>query len=144
MNLNTYLGQKGYTIPKNELTIEQQKQIRTDLTIKPFTHGGMGGDQKSFPAYRESANKFYVPHYYGVDNFGAPKQYKITEGEEINLEFAGKLRENQEIVVNTYVNHIHKVNYGGGLLELPCAYGKTVLSLNIISRLKKKNIYYCP
>jgi hypothetical protein len=86
MNLNTYLGQKGYTIPKNELTIEQQKQIRTDLTIKPFTHGGMGGDQKSFPAYRESSNKFYVPHYYGVDNFGAPKKYKITEGEEINLE----------------------------------------------------------
>jgi superfamily II DNA or RNA helicase len=28
--------------------------------------------------------------------------------------------------------------FGGGLLELPCAYGKTVLSLNIISRLKKK------
>jgi len=138
MNLNTYLGQKGYTIPKNELTIEQQKQIRTDLTIKPFTHGGMGGDQKSFPAYRESSNKFYVPHYYGVDNFGVPKQYKITEGDDINLEFAGKLRENQEIVVNTYVDHIHKVDYGGGLLELPCAYGKTVLSLNIISRLQKK------
>ena len=124
MNLNTYLGQKGYTIPKNDLTIEQQKQIRTDLTIKPFTHGSMGSDQKSFPSYRESSNKFYVPHYYGVDNFGAPKQYKISEGEEINLEFAGKLRENQEIVVNTYVNHVHKANYGGGLLELPCAYGK--------------------
>jgi superfamily II DNA or RNA helicase len=138
MNLNTYLGQKGYTIPKNELTIEQQKQIRNDLTIKPFTHGGMGGDQKSFPAYRESANKFYVPHYYGVDNFGVPKQYKITEGDEINLEFAGKLRENQEIVVNTYLDHVHKANYGGGLLELPCAYGKTVLSLNMIYRLRKK------
>ena len=24
--INTYLGQKGYTIPKNELTIEKQKQ----------------------------------------------------------------------------------------------------------------------
>ena len=36
MELNTYLGQKGYTIPKNELTIEKQKQIRNDLTIKPF------------------------------------------------------------------------------------------------------------
>lgn len=27
---NTYLGQKGYTIPKNELTVEQQKKIRND------------------------------------------------------------------------------------------------------------------
>jgi superfamily II DNA or RNA helicase len=29
---------------------------------------------------------------------------------------------------------------GAGLLELPCAFGKTVLSLNIISRLKKKTL----
>jgi superfamily II DNA or RNA helicase len=125
MELNTYLGQKGYTIPKNELTIEQQKQIRNNLTIKPFVMGSpMNNDQKTFPAYRESTNKFYVPHYYGVENYGPPKQYKISEGTDINLEFAGKLRENQEIVVNTYINHVNKVSFGGGLLELPCAYGK--------------------
>jgi len=139
MMLNTYLGQKGYTIAKNELTIEQQKQVRNDLTIKPYTHGGIGaGDQKTFPAYRESGAKFYVPHYYGVENFGAPKQYKVSEGVNIDLEFAGILRENQSLVVNTYIQHVNKVVYGGGLLELPCAYGKTVLSLNIISQLKKK------
>ena len=139
MELQTYLGQKGYTIPKNQLTIEQQKQIRNDLTIKPFSlQGSMGANEKTFPAYRESAAKFYVPHYYGVEKYGAPKEYKIAEGTDINLEFAGKLRENQEIVVNTYIKHVEKVGFGGGLLELPCAYGKTVLSLNIISRLKKK------
>jgi superfamily II DNA or RNA helicase len=139
MELNTYLGQKGYTIAKNELTIEQQKQIRNDLTIKPYVMGSpLNNDQKTFPAYRESANKFYVPHYYGVENYGNPKQYKITDGDDINLEFNGKLRENQEIVVNTYIEHVNKVGFGGGLLELPCAYGKTVLSLNIISRLNKK------
>jgi len=127
MELNTYLGQKGYTIPKNELTIEKQKRIRNDLTIKPFSlreSSPMNNDQKTFPAYRESSNKFYVPHYYGVENFGLPKQYKISEGNDIDLEFAGKLRENQEIVVNTYIDHVNKVGFGGGLLELPCAYGK--------------------
>ena len=139
-NNNTYLGQKGYTLLKNELTIEQQKQIRTDLTIKPFTMGSPlnNSDQKLFPAYRESSNKFYVPHYYGVEKFGAPKQYKIAEGQDINLEFNGVLRDNQVIVVNTYLQHVNKVGFGGGLLELPCAYGKTILSLNIISQLKKK------
>ena len=136
--MNTYLGQKGYTIPKNELSIGQQVKIRDDLTIRPFTMGAPLNDAKSFPAYRESPSKFYVPHYYGVEHFGTPKQYKTAEGVDINLEFNGKLRENQEIVVNTYVNHVKKVGFGGGLLELPCAYGKTVLSLNIISRLKKK------
>ena len=112
MELNTYLGQKGYTIPKNEITIEKQKQIREDLTIKPFTHGAPGQNtQVSFPAYRESSNKMYVPHYYGVEQFGPPKEYKISEGTNIDLEFAGKLRENQEIVVNTYVKHVEKVGF---------------------------------
>ena len=140
MELNTYLGQKGYTIAKNEISIEQQKQIKTELTIKPFVMGSPmnSSDVKTFPAYRESANKIYVPHYYGVEKFGPPKQYNIAECDDINLEFNGKLRENQEIVVNTYIEHVNKVGFGGGLLELPCAYGKTVLSLNIISRVNKK------
>jgi superfamily II DNA or RNA helicase len=136
--INTYLGQKGYTIPKNEISIEKQNQIKKDLMVRPYTPGapGNGGDT-IFPAYRESSNKLYVPHYYGVEQFGPPKEIKISEGTDINLEFNGQLRENQELVVKTYVNHVNN-KYGGGLLELPCAYGKTVLSLNIISRLKKK------
>jgi len=141
MDVNTYLGQKGYTIPKNELTIEKQKQIRNDLTIKPFSlreSSPMNNDQKTFPAYRESGNKFYVPHYYGVENFGLPKQYKISEGDNIDLEFNGILRDGQIPVVETYINHVNKVGFGGGLLELPCAFGKTCLALNIISHLKKK------
>jgi superfamily II DNA or RNA helicase len=137
--LNTYLGQKGYTIPKNEISIENQKKIRNDLNIKPFIMGSpMGNNQPTFPAYRESSNKMYVPHYYGVENFGPPKEYKISEGTNINLNFSGSLRENQKLVVNTYVKHVNNCGFGGGLLELPCAYGKTVLSLNIISQLKKK------
>jgi superfamily II DNA or RNA helicase len=137
--INTYLGQKGYTIPKNEISIEKQNQIKKDLMVRPYTPGapGNGGDT-TFPAYRESSNKLYVPHYYGVEQFGAPKEIKISEGTDINLEFNGQLRENQELVVKTYVNHVNHNKYGGGLLELPCAYGKTVLSLSIISRLEKK------
>jgi len=141
MNFNTYLGQKGYTILKNELTIEQQKKLRNDLTIKPFSLREcslINNDQKTFPAYRESFNKFYVPHYYGVEKYGPPKEYKISEGADINLEFAGKLRDGQVPVVETYINHVKRVNSGGGLLELPCAFGKTCLALNIIYRLKKK------
>lgn len=140
--INTYLGQKGYTIPKNEISIERQKQIRNDLTIKPVSHGAPpgGNSQVSFPAYRESSNKFYVPHYYGVANFGAPKEYKISEGLNIDLEFAGTLRDYQEPVVNKFIDHCNNVKYGGGLLELPCAWGKTSASLYILSKLNKKTL----
>ena len=93
--MNTYLGQKGYTINKSELSIEKQVKIRNDLMIKPFVMGSPLNDTKTFPAYRESPNKFYVPHYYGVNNFGQPKEYKISEGVNINLEFNGQLRDYQ-------------------------------------------------
>ena len=33
MEINAYLGQKGYTISKNELTVEKQKQIRNNLML---------------------------------------------------------------------------------------------------------------
>jgi superfamily II DNA or RNA helicase len=142
MKLNTYLGQKGYTLSKNELTAEQQKQIKNDLTIKPFVMGSPmnSADVKTFPAYRESANKLYVPHYYGVEKFGTPKQYKIAEGDNINLEFNGVLRDYQEPVVNKFINHCNTVGFGGGLLELYCAWGKTSGSLYILSKLKKKTL----
>ena len=141
MELNTYLGQKGYTIPKNELSIEEQKNIRNELTIKPFVMGSpMSNDQKTFPVYRESSNKFYVPHYYGVEKFGNPKKFKISDGEPVDLVFAGKLRDYQEPVVNKFIQHCVTAGVGGGLLELPCAWGKTSGSLYILSKLNKKTL----
>ena len=83
-------------------------------------------------------NKIYVPHYYGQEHFGSPKELKISEGSNIDIEFAGSLRAEQVPVVETYIGHVNKSGYGGGLLELPCAFGKTCLALNIISQLKKK------
>jgi len=138
--LNTYLGPKGYTILKTELTPEKLSKIKKDLTIKPYVPGAPGAKTtETFPAYRESPNKIYLPHYYGLENFGVPKDIKLLEGTDIDVEFAGQLRENQEIVVKTYVDHCVRVGFGGGLLELPCAAGKTVDALKIISLLKKKS-----
>ncbi len=78
-NLNTYLGQKGYTILKKEIDIKIEDFIRTQLTIKPFTLNNINNNnQKVYPAYRESNNKFYVPRYFGEEYFGLPKIIKIT------------------------------------------------------------------
>jgi superfamily II DNA or RNA helicase len=138
--MNTYLGQKGYTISKNELSIEKQVQIRNELTIKPFTLGSPLNDVKTFPAYRESPSKFYIPHYYGIERFGPPKQYKISEGFNINLGFNGHPRDYQVPVINKFLEHCEKVCYGGGLLELHTGWGKTCAGLYIISKLGKKTI----
>jgi len=142
--LNTYIGQKGYTLLKKDLSVDQQKQIKDDLLIRPFTgaSGSYGGPTVSFPVYRESLQKIYVPHYYGVHHFGQPVQNKVTEGTDIHLPFAGVLREYQTQVVNKFIEYVTLLNKGskGGLLELPCAWGKTASSLYILSKLQKKTI----
>jgi superfamily II DNA or RNA helicase len=139
--MNTYLGQKGYTILKSEISVERQKQIKTDLTIRPYTPGAPPS-QNTFPAYRESGAKLYVPHYYGVEQFGCPKENKVSEGMDTDLVFNGLLRDYQIPVVEKFVQHVIKDAKGssGGLLELPCAWGKTSASLCIMTRLKKKTI----
>jgi len=137
-NLNTYLGQKGYTILKSELTIKQQAQIKEQLTVKPYVPGSPVQLEKSFAAYRESDKKLYIPRYYGDEIFGPVKNYKLTEGVDIDLQFNGSLRPEQEPVVSTFLQHVK--GGGGGLLELPCGFGKTSISLYIWSQLKKKGI----
>ena len=133
---NTYLGQKGYTISKSELTEDQICAIKKELTVKPYTPGITLKDTSEFPAYRESVSKLYVPRYYGIEKFGPPSSIKISEGDDIDLEFAGALRENQIPVVKAYLDHVS--GGGGGLLDLYCAFGKTSLTLYILHMLKKK------
>lgn len=137
-NLNTYLGQKGYTILKSDLLPSHQQFIKEQLLIKPCTPGAPISIEKSFPAYRESDKKLYVPRYYGEQIFGPPKETKISEGADISLEFQGALRKEQEPVVKAYLDKV--LEGGGGLLELPCGFGKTSISLYILSRLKKKTL----
>lgn len=146
--LNTYLGPKGYTIPKNELSESQLNNLRKTLTVKPVTGGAMYGaaDAVEYPIYRESSNKIYLPRFYGKSMFGEVKRMAIHPGDDISIEFAGGLRPIQVPVVEAYLNAVagnreqESDMGGGGLLELPCAFGKTVLSLNIIARLKKKTL----
>jgi len=141
-SLNSYLGQKGYTVLKKELTPEQCAQIKKDLVAKPLTQSapGLGPPPITFPIYRESPNKFYMPRYYGEQKFGKPKSVQIPEGDPINLTFSGSLRENQIPVVETYLAHVNTSLGGGGLLELFCGFGKTCLALYICARLKKKTL----
>jgi superfamily II DNA or RNA helicase len=138
MALNTYLGPKGYTILKKEIPLDMQLFIKKELCIKPFIQCAPPNSTNTFLSYRESDNKFYVPRYFGEKHFGKPSQIKIKDGDNINLNFHGELRENQVVVVQTYLDYVK--DGGGGLLDLPCAFGKTSLSLYILSMLKKKTL----
>lgn len=136
--MNTYLGQKGYSILKNELSVEEQIKIREELNVGAYMPKSIV-QQAKFPVYRESPQKMYIPRYYGIKNYGKPSTYKITDGDDINLPFNGELRDYQINIVNTFMKSADKGD-GGGLLEVPCGRGKTICALSIISKIKKKTL----
>lgn len=140
--LNTYIGQKGYTILKKELNDQQISLIKKELMVRPYIPGSpVNNNVKSFPAYRESVQKYYLPRYFGEEHFGVAKEMKLAEGDNISVAFNGELREHQWGPVNSYLDKVRGTSTGGGgLLDLPCAFGKTSLSLYILSQLKKKTL----
>jgi superfamily II DNA or RNA helicase len=134
----TYLGKKGYTIFKENLEIKEQELIRKELTISPYVPKNSLQKLISFPIYRESPKKFYVPRYYGIETYGDAEKDMLNDGDDINIHFKGELRDFQKPIVSAYIKAAHEK--GGGLLEIHTGAGKTVMGLNIISQLKKKTL----
>lgn len=137
MSHETYLGQKGYSIYKKTLSIKEQVALREELTVKPYMPKSPV-QSIPYPIYRESNRKFYVPRLFGINTFGQPNEIKIDKGLSINISFNGKLRPQQQIIVQKYLDYI-KNNFGG-LLDLYTGFGKTVLALKIIAELKLKTL----
>lgn len=137
----TYLSKRGYAISKTELSAKEQHDIRNELTVAPYVPGSPV-QAEGFPIYRESTKKMYLPRYYGISKFGEAKEVQISEGNNIDVPFAGDLRDYQQRITDKYINHAVKngINGGGGLLDIYTGAGKTVMALNILSRLRKKTL----
>ena len=148
----SYLGKKGYTIPRELLSESEQEFLHKDLFVKPVSIGpsyGLPGaeDEGAFPVYRENAKKIYIPRFYGLERYGLPDKSEITHGENINVNFPKPLRDYQDKIVDVYMKHISEsicensdIKGNGGILEVPCGRGKTVMALKIISLLRKKTL----
>ena len=134
--MSNYLGKKGYTLHKSDLTVSQQLNIRKMLRVRPYVpNSPVKGDE--FEVYRESNSKLYVPRYFGIEHFGRPSRCKLPEPEKISLPFAGDLRDYQKHIVGEFMK---KTSDGGGLLEIPCGRGKTVMALKILSEVGLKTL----
>lgn len=147
----SYLGKKGYTIPKSLLLKEDEEYLRKELFVKPEVIGANFGnpsdEESAFPVFRENANKFYLPRFYGINRYGLPSRSEIAQGDDINVTFSKSLRDYQENIIGVYTKYVTtpicsgSEHVGsGGILQVPCGAGKTVMALKIISNLKKKTL----
>lgn len=141
-----YIGSKGYSVPKASITSNVEVLIKKDLTIKPFsinnTKNRFLNKIETFPAYREENGEIYVPMYYGISKFGIPTDIRISDGVNICVPFNGSLRDYQAPVIAKTLDYFRNTPnpISSGLLELPCAWGKTGGALYMVSQISKKTL----
>jgi superfamily II DNA or RNA helicase len=133
----SYLGKKGYTIPKSLLLKEDEEYLRKELFVKPEVIGANFGnpsdEESAFPVFRENANKFYLPRFYGINRYGLPSRSEIAQGADINVTFSKSLRDYQEKIIGVYTKYVNtpicsgsELVGSGGILQVPCGAGKCV------------------
>ena len=139
----TYIGPKGYSIYKTCIDEKEQKQLREELNVGAYIPKAPI-QPPTFPIFRESKTKLYIPRHFGLNTYGDPDEIRIPKGDDISLTFNGEMRDYQINIVDIFMKSATKVSKegkefgGGGLLEVPCGRGKTVIACKIISELKKK------
>lgn len=140
MTDNTILCKEGYLIPKINKFNSQIEIAKKDLCVEPFSACTFVKNAKtqSFNVYQENENYLSVPKFYGLQKFGKPDINKEIKGEKAKFIFKGDLRPKQKEIVEQVLPHLK--NNGGGVLCLPCAAGKTVLSLYLASQFKVKTL----
>lgn len=144
------LTRTGYILKKDKLDKKEVIKIKKDLTVKPFVlpifkdFSQDSGNNKPYKIYLESQQRLIVPRFYGIKHFGTPlKNYLDSSNTTISDTSVGfndiiKIKPHQKTAYDKTVKHLKTV--GGGVLSLPCGYGKTVIALKIICTLKTKTI----
>lgn len=141
----SYLSTRGYGFIKsgNDDFIEELKER---LTVKPYVHPSSmnSGRSNSFSVYCESNNKIYIPRSYGLKHFGDPDIDQLQDGDDAPLlVFNGSLRPEQEEPARCFLEAACDPLRRGGIISLSCGCGKTVISLFISCKLRKKTMVVC-
>ena len=141
MQVKKILNNNGYTIEINSLSKTDLKNVISDLTVTPYrldaTKEEMEASKFSLHKYSECGKYIIVPRYYGIQKFGQPDSVEFNP-EKINVTFSQTLREKQIVVTQKCLKYMKK--HGGGLLSVPCGFGKTVCALYIAQQLGLKTL----
>jgi superfamily II DNA or RNA helicase len=142
------LSKNGYGILKSALSEKDIEHIRKDLTMTPkvnFDAGGKGNasspEDLTFQLYSENDKRIYIPRYYGLQKYGLPTLCKLSSGADIHINFIGSLRDAQQEPISNFLKAANDPLKMGGIISVPCGFGKTIMSLYIACALKKKTIF---
>jgi superfamily II DNA or RNA helicase len=141
--METFLSSRGYAIIKNEYTQKIIKEIKKELNVSPAINPiSSFNNNKEYPIYLESDNKLYIPKCYGLNKLGLPTHNKLSSGIDCpNLIFNGTLRDIQLKPIEKFIEAAINPAKLGGIISVPCGFGKTIMAIYIACYFKKKTLF---
>lgn len=130
------ITKRGYQINKSILSDKQINNIKDELLLVPKLIPPFNIQEEPINLLHQTSSNIFIPRYYGVNKFGNTNV--SFNSKSINIKFNGSLNEVQQSLIDKVMNHI-KTKYGG-VITLPCGYGKTVIALYIAAQLKLKTV----
>jgi len=137
--MNNIISVYGYGIEKKN-NEELLNELKEDLTVTPKNFNTT--EKTKFAIYSENNKRVYIPRYYGLQKFGIPKINKLNDGLDCpDLIFNGDLREQQKEPVNNFIEAAKDPLKMGGIISVPCGFGKTIMAVYIACYFKKKTMF---
>ena len=129
------LSSRGCVVDKATITDETLGSIREELTVKPrvcpqYDFGGV----QAWPVFQETDDCIIIPRHYARAKLGPPTREEFPElPKRPRMQSAITLRAEQVPIADKAVSVLQ--TQGGGLLNLKTGAGKTILALEVCSRL---------
>jgi superfamily II DNA or RNA helicase len=145
--MNSPTGTSGSLLCRNGyIHSEEAPEIKRELTVRPQTNalGSSGpGFGPSFKVFRQvkGEKSLVVPRYYGLGRFGPPaRDTRPDHARAPGIVFTGRLRDatRQNEAFAAGVKAFEDT--GGGVLSLPCGFGKTTVALALSAQLKVRTM----
>lgn len=125
------LTRSGYIVKKGPEIDDHKKKV----TIRPVVNGDYGVAPPAIKVFKQSKQNVCFPRYYGQEHFGVNVPDRRPEPSPARFSFEGTLRDStrQNEAFSIAVDAMNKK--GGGVLSLPCGYGKTTVALAIAAHM---------
>lgn len=131
------LGKFGYIVRKDSITKEEEKTLLADLTVKTTVLPAYKDFQKPkiYRIYFHTKTVYYLPRYYGESLFGAPDYETLNAGVPMTAGlkclYDPLPHQKTALAKAKQLFDSSKQLGGGGVLSLPCGYGKTYCATKI-------------
>ena len=124
-----------YHVPLDAIAQFDLDRIKHELTFE-MPDVGYGAPGR-VTAYEVGTTHLSLPKFYGRRRFGQAEIDMQSEGVPISATFRGELKPVQTEAIDAILSAFARYqDTSGSLLCLPCGFGKTVIALALIARLK--------